>query len=208
MATKTRLRKASLARRRRLTPEERVRKSQAIAERFWGLEVLHPEATACFYLARPEEVETRPLISGAMAAGCRVVVPKVSAAGRLALYTVDDLHRQTGRGPFGVDEPLGSTSSEVAPESVDCFVVPGVAFDASGRRCGFGEGYFDRLLSRRAPEAPVVALAFECQLLPAVPADEHDVLMDFICTEDRVLDCRRQSGRPQVASQPAFGKEG
>ncbi len=135
------------------------------------------------------------------------MLPKVAEGGNLEIYAIEDLSSQVALGPFGIEEPVGGSAGPVPPGSVECFIVPGVPFDTSGRRCGFGRGYFDRLLARRASGALVVALAFECQITPVLPADEHDVLMDIICTEKRIYDCRTPTAGPQVEPKPAVGKE-
>jgi 5-formyltetrahydrofolate cyclo-ligase len=65
-------------------------------------------------------------------------------------------------------------------------MVPGVAFDRTGARMGHGFGYYDKLLQHARPDAPLVALAFECQLFPEIPTQPHDIFMDKIITEKRV----------------------
>ena len=65
-------------------------------------------------------------------------------------------------------------------------IVPGVAFDRDGGRLGHGFGYYDKLLNRARPDAPLVALAFECQLFPQIPMQAHDVFMDKVVTESAV----------------------
>lgn len=207
MEPKTDLREKALADRRRMSPKERSKKSRAVAEMFLGLGLLRPEATVGFYLAAWDEVETRPLVQRAIETGCAVVLPRVSVNGDLELYQVRDLSSELEVGSFGLEEPVRVSNASMPVEMVECFVVPGVAFDTSGRRLGFGLGYFDRLLARRTEDSLVVALAFECQITPAVPAHEHDISMDIICTEERVIDCRGQSLKPQVVSQPADGRE-
>jgi 5-formyltetrahydrofolate cyclo-ligase len=203
MDSKALIREAARALRRDVSPDERRQKSTLAAERVAGLGAIRTGSTLCFYLATNEEVETRPLVARALADGCRVVVPRVAGEGRLELYAIEDLDADVKTGAYGVDEPSAGAAGPIEPEAVDCFVVPGVAFDPSGRRCGSGRGYFDRLLARRAPGSLVVALAFECQLQPTLPAQEHDIPMDFICTEERVLDCRGQSLGERVQVRPA-----
>jgi 5-formyltetrahydrofolate cyclo-ligase len=68
---------------------------------------------------------------------------------------------------------------------IDLFIVPGVAFCADGRRLGNGWGYYDRLLAGVGSTAVKVGLAFDCQLLPWLPSQEHDVRMDLVVTESR-----------------------
>jgi 5-formyltetrahydrofolate cyclo-ligase len=158
-------------------------------------------------MATAEEVETRPLVEKALEAGCRVVLPRVSPEGGLLLYPVEDLSTDLEPGAFGIEEPCLDGRAPVEPEEVDCFVVPGVAFDESGRRCGRGRGFYDRLLARRSSGALTVGLAFECQMEPAVPAEKHDVALDFICTERRTIQCRRLSQEPGACPRPQAPKE-
>jgi 5-formyltetrahydrofolate cyclo-ligase len=65
-------------------------------------------------------------------------------------------------------------------------MVPGVAFDRSGARMGHGKGYYDKLLQHARKDAPLVALAFECQLFPEIPVAPHDIFMDLIITEKAI----------------------
>ena len=67
-------------------------------------------------------------------------------------------------------------------------MVPGVAFDRHGGRTGHGKGYYDKLLQHARPDAPLVALAFECQLFPEIPTAQHDIFMDRIITEKAIYD--------------------
>jgi 5-formyltetrahydrofolate cyclo-ligase len=73
----------------------------------------------------------------------------------------------------------------IAVEELDLIMVPGVAFDRNGARMGHGFGYYDKLLEH-AQNAPLVALAFECQLFAEIPTQSHDVFMDKIITEQAV----------------------
>ena len=77
-------------------------------------------------------------------------------------------------------------AKQVDVEELDLIMVPGVAFDRSGGRMGHGFGYYDKLLEHARPDAPLVALAFECQLFPEIPTQAHDIFMDKIITEKAV----------------------
>jgi 5-formyltetrahydrofolate cyclo-ligase len=74
-------------------------------------------------------------------------------------------------------------NKRVEPGDLDLVIVPGVAFDREGGRTGHGFGYYDKLLNRARPDAPLIALAFECQLFPRIPMQDHDVFMDKVVTE-------------------------
>ena len=69
-------------------------------------------------------------------------------------------------------------------------VVPGLRFDGSGYRIGYGAGYYDRTLPAFCPPAVAVGVAYDFQLAPEIPALEDDVPVDVIVTDARVLAVR------------------
>ena len=78
-------------------------------------------------------------------------------------------------------------AKRVKPEELDLVMVPGTAFDLRGGRMGQGKGYSDRLLANARPDAPLVALAFDCQIFGTIPVAGHDVFMDEVLTESRTI---------------------
>ncbi|MGH7200418.1 MAG: 5-formyltetrahydrofolate cyclo-ligase, partial [Planctomycetaceae bacterium] len=78
----------------------------------------------------------------------------------------------------------------IVVEELDLILVPGVAFDRRGGRMGHGRGYYDKLLAHARPDAPLVALAFECQMFETIPVQEHDVFMEKILTETAIYEGR------------------
>jgi 5-formyltetrahydrofolate cyclo-ligase len=74
-------------------------------------------------------------------------------------------------------------NKQVQATELDLIMVPGVAFDRTGARMGHGKGYYDKLLQHARLDAPLAALAFECQLFPEIPTAPHDIFMDMIITE-------------------------
>ena len=75
----------------------------------------------------------------------------------------------------------------------DLCIVPGVAFDKTGHRIGFGGGYFDRLLKKT--RAATIGLAYEFQIIDKVPVTAYDVAVDYIVTEKRVIRCQQFKNR-------------
>lgn len=85
------------------------------------------------------------------------------------------------KGDFNVPVPKDKTSFD---GKIDVVIVPGVAFDKSFNRMGFGKGYYDRFLQGR--DSLKIGVCHSFQLLDEIPCEEHDVKMDLIITEDRV----------------------
>lgn len=87
--------------------------------------------------------------------------------------------------PYGIREPLNSPLMD--PKDVDVAIIPGVAFDAMGRRLGHGKGYYDRFLPKLRADAILVGVGYPVQLIDTVPVEEHDLTLDWIFTADRQI---------------------
>ena len=89
--------------------------------------------------------------------------------------------------PGGIPEPLPHCPG-IASAVVDWVLVPGVAFDAAGRRLGYGGGYYDRSLALVGPRTRLLALADTENVLEHIPAEAHDRPVHGVITPDGVLD--------------------
>ena len=69
-------------------------------------------------------------------------------------------------------------------KEVDVFLVPGVAFTASGKRLGRGGGYYDKLLSKY-PDTLKIGITFNERILQDLPTESHDISMDYVFTNDK-----------------------
>jgi 5-formyltetrahydrofolate cyclo-ligase len=139
-----------------------------------------------FYVDVRTEVRTRDYLATALTHGKKIVVPWCNDQGELELFRLtgmDDL----AIGMYRILEPKPELRNlpdrQVPVAELDLIMVPGVAFTREGARMGHGKGYYDKLLEHARPDAPLVALAFECQLFPEIPTQPHDVFMDKIITE-------------------------
>jgi 5-formyltetrahydrofolate cyclo-ligase len=139
-------------------------------------------------MAFDHEVLTDGLIRQAMASGKQMVLPVVQVdRQQLALYAIEDLERDLAPGYCGILEPRPQRTRAVGPEALDLALVPGVAFDVWGGRLGFGAGFYDRLLGQLPRGVPKVGMAFDFQIIPRLPHQPHDVLLDAIVTDRRVI---------------------
>lgn len=93
-------------------------------------------------------------------------------------------------------EPDPETWSRSSSGNIDLALIPGLGFDTKGGRLGRGKGFYDRLLGDPLFRARKVALAWEWQIAEAVPAEAHDIPMDLIVTEERII--RPASGPDQA----------
>jgi 5-formyltetrahydrofolate cyclo-ligase len=173
-----------------LSPADMHAKSAAIR----GQCFLLPEFAAAdwvfAYVSRGHEVATRGLIEQLLVTGKHVCVPKYDEPTRQYVASeLRDFDRELVKGKFGILEPSSEAVRRVGPGKLDALLVPGLAFDQKGNRLGRGLGFFDRILQKTT--GVKLALAYDFQLVDEVPAEEHDVRMDFIITETRVVNVKR-----------------
>jgi len=188
---KRNLRERVLRTRDALAPDVRTRLGEAIRVSLGARRDFLSARTVLLSLAFRSEWETRPLFSASWALGKTTVAPRVNRETRmLELCAVADLERDIARGYLGIDEPMGHCPS-VDPSEIDWVLVPGVAFDLSGHRIGYGGGYYDRLLPTLRADARRIAGAFELQIIERVPAAAHDLRVDAIVTEARTIVAER-----------------
>jgi 5-formyltetrahydrofolate cyclo-ligase len=159
--------------------------AERAAEHLLALPRVVAARRVALFAAVGSELDCGPAARALRARGVELAYPRVlRGAERLKFHVVGEETELT-RGAFGIPEP--SAGAPAAPvSSIDVFVVPGLAFDRSGARVGWGRGYYDRTLAA-APDQLRVGYCFDCQLVPEVPRDRGDLLMHVIVTESGVL---------------------
>jgi len=166
-------------------------KDSAIQERIVRLPEFTNAKTICFYASFRSETDTMQVIEMSFNAGKRVVLPKVDKGNnRLKLYEVKSMD-ELSRGYMDILEPSVSENRLRGLDNIDLVIIPGAAFDINGSRLGYGAGFYDKLLSEMKKKIPVVAPAYEEQIVAEIPAEPHDVKVDKIVTEKRVIECNK-----------------
>ena len=189
---KSALRETIRARRDAMDAGARAALSRVIIQDIIGLDAYRQSRVVMAYVTVGSELQTGAFIRDVLAEGKTLILPRVNRAKRaLELYDVREPARDLEPGVWGILEPKPDQCARVEPDVVEFILVPGLAFDARGRRLGYGGGFYDRLLGGlaahppRRPQrrTPLVAGAFEAQMVEAVPAGAHDVEMDVVVTE-------------------------
>jgi len=169
--------------------------SRLILERFVALPEYRAAKVVMYYVDVRSEVRTRHYLPEALTHDKKIIVP-YCVDGELELFHLTSMD-ELAVGMYKILEPKvelrALPEKRFLPDQLDLVMVPGVAFDRSGARMGHGFGYYDKLLQHARPDAPLVALAFECQLFPEIPTQDHDIFMDRIITEKAVYEGRGRS---------------
>ena len=181
------IREAVIRKRDQIPRAVRSVKNSLIKEKVFSLMEFRSSHSVLLYASFRSEVETSGMIKESIGSGKKLLLPKVySEEKALRLYEVKDVS-ELSPGFMGIPEPSFTDERMVNPEDVDLVVIPGVAYDYSGNRLGYGAGYYDRLLSQTEKKIIIVAPAFEEQLVDLIPAEKHDVKVDIIVTDKRIL---------------------
>ena len=101
--------------------------------------------------------------------------------------SVHALTEKLERHPYGFDEP-SADSPEVPLGRLELILVPGLAFDRSGTRLGYGKGFYDRLLADVPPGVPVVGVVPESLIAETLPSAPHDVPVTHVLSERGVYE--------------------
>ena len=179
------IRKEVISRRDALSISVRKAKDERISRRLLALPEFIKARTILFYASFRSEVDTIELLQNSIINNKTVVLPRVDVQNSsLTLYEIRTM-QDLAPGCYGILEPRVNEDRRVHDAGIDLMIVPGVAFDEDCNRLGYGKGYYDRLLSHK--NAPAVALAYEEQILAHIPSDAHDIKMDKIITDKRIM---------------------
>src|SRR5882672_290617 len=160
------------------------RDSQAITAKLLALPEYRAAGVVCAYASFGSEFDTATFCSDVIAAGKRLLLPRINHAARmLELREVKNLRGDLVAGVWGIREP--AERCPIVPlTSVEFLLVPGVAFTATGERLGYGGGFYDRLLSGLNAKTPRVAAAFALQVVESIPTGLNDQRVHLIAMSD------------------------
>ena len=172
-----------------LSEEVRNEKSKKICRNLIDTEHFQRSSVVMLYLALPHEVDATPAILYAWQHEKTVAVPKVSWQQRHMIpIEINSLETGFSTGSSGLRNP--TTGAPTPIEEIDLVVTPGLAFDVHGNRLGRGGSYYDRFFASEDMRAVKCGLAFSEQLIECVPMEDHDKPVDFLVTEEAVIECK------------------
>jgi 5-formyltetrahydrofolate cyclo-ligase len=185
--TKQALRQQMLKARSQFPSEERRTASATIQQSIlkswkphWKLVLL--------YANQQEEVATDVVIAHLLKTGTRVCIPYWDSTQKVYLPSeIKDFTSELETARMGILEPKSAARRPISTSELDAIFLPGLAFDRSGNRVGYGRGYFDRICHNTRAEK--IGLAFHFQLVEGIISHSHDVAMNLIITEQEMITC-------------------
>lgn len=182
---KDEIRRLYIGKRRSMTPHERMAGDEAVFRAAMELiDELRPQRILSYVSSPTVEVDTRRIITSALAMGIEVAVPLCEDKnGHMDFFRISSLS-QLRRGFYGIDEPDRDTAEKITAESGDLCIVPGIAYSQQGYRVGFGRGYYDRFLAGFPGVS--AGLCYESCICPELVHEDFDIRVDMIITESGV----------------------
>lgn len=176
---KSNIRRKINAMRRMLSEAERVSAAEEVFERLEKTAAFLMAENVLMYHSLPDELSTHAFLKK-WGGKKHFYLPRVNGV-NLDILPYDESRLELGS--FHIEEPKGADT--VDPSEIEVIVVPAVAYDRRGNRLGRGKGFYDRLLAEA--KATKIGVGYEFQLMDELPAEEHDVPMDIIITQNTTI---------------------
>ena len=166
--------------------DERQRRSLDIGNRLFSLTEFRDASSIAFYDSTMKEVDTNTMIDISLGMGKMISLPNVSLRDKsMSFYRIKD-RSDMKRGAFGILEPKEDEEFITTPDRINMIIVPGLAFDKSCNRLGYGKGYYDDFLRGRS-WLKKIGIAFNFQIVPQITPSKNDVQMDIIITDSNTI---------------------
>lgn len=142
---------------------------------------------AGFY-PRHDEINILPLLEKLETNGAKLCLPRINGTNEIDFHEYQ-INEELIAAPFGLFEP-NAAKPILEPEIL---LVPLLAFDRNGNRLGYGKGHYDKAISKLHSKKQInlIGIAFSEQEFDALPAESHDQKLDFILTQNGLLDCAK-----------------
>lgn len=195
------LRRSMKALRAGLADRERQESDQAICRQILELPQIRQARMVYAYASCGSEADTWQLVRALLWRRIPMALPRVEGAS-MTFYRIETLE-QLAAGYRGILEP--GMSCPEAGDPLAPVITPGLAFDRSGGRLGYGGGYYDRFFAKE-PEHPRIAVAYSFQVVEAVPGTGLDLPVEWIVTGEEVIWCEEE--KDGISGDRQTGKSG
>ena len=173
--------------RAQIPSETRKHADSQIAERLFNRPEYRDARIIYCYMSFKDEADTASIIDESLRLGKQVALPRVSGKRKMEFFFISG-QKDLVTGFMGIKEPAGYCLEASAPSEDALVLLPGLAFDRSGARLGYGGGFYDTYLAKHAG-CKKAALAYSAQIAPEIPTEPVDVKTDMIITEKELIIC-------------------
>jgi len=173
-----------LDKRKQLSKKVLKTKSKKIAKNLFSLDAFNEKTKIMFFVSFGNEVHTHDMIKKCL--GKKTVIVPKTFGDYLLPCKINSL-KELRVFELGILEPVKEEFFPV--KEIDVVIVPGLAFTTRGERIGYGKGYYDKFLS--VCKATKIGLAFEEFIIDEIPTDKHDVTVDFVVSDDRIINVNK-----------------
>ena len=170
--------------RREMPAHEIFHKSHRASQIFLSTDIYKNARQIMLYSRLGNETDTSEIINAAFADGKRLVFPVTERTTGIITPFYADKNTVFEKGNFSVSEPVGTQVADTS--KTDVIIVPGIAFDKSGNRIGYGKGCYDKFL--KTSNAIKIGFCYDFQICDYIPCDKHDIKMDFLITENEIIE--------------------
>lgn len=186
---KSDLRQICLSRRKAISQDDRLAKSEAIADLFFrtfdltGVSFLH----TFIPIRKFNEVDTRLIVERIWRnhPQIQIVVPRVDRETNEMKSLKFDRDTELVSSAWEIEEP--AHNAIVSEDEIDMVLTPGLCFDRGGHRVGYGKGFYDRFLARCRPDCVKIGLSFFEPVEKIDDSHDGDVALDVIVSPDEVF---------------------
>ena len=185
---KKEIRKLLYNKRLNISEDENLVKSNKIKNKLFKIDEYKKAKNILFYVSYDGEVFTHNVIKESFI-DKKIVVPISNNEDYSLILSKLNSFEDLVEGRYGILEPKKEKIEEISIDEIDLVIIPGIVFDLKGNRIGHGKGFYDRLLKNI--KKPIIALAFEFQIIDKIPSEEYDKPVDIIITEKRIIYCKQ-----------------
>ena len=173
---------------KKFTDEELLRKINRIEHNLMGFANFMEANFILLYLKRSNEIPTENIMKKCFKLKKNIILPMISESKQLInLLKIGDYDIDLIKNNFNILEPNTETCKEIELDQIDIAVIPGLGFDEKGGRVGFGEGFYNKLITRLPETTRKISIAFEEQMVRQVQMESRKYSVDIIITDKRVI---------------------
>ncbi|MFP7493633.1 5-formyltetrahydrofolate cyclo-ligase [Terribacillus saccharophilus] len=184
MDGKETLRQEGLRHLKEMPQTDKLKVEHQLAAYLFSSSIWKEASSVGLTMALPHEWDTTKLIQQAWLEGKKVCVPRITENRGMKFYHIESYDQLTD-GALRIKEPIPARCTLVSKKEIDLLIVPGILYDKSGYRIGYGGGYYDRYLSDFPNET--LSLASKQQIIHTLPIGPYDLPVKHLLTDDGFL---------------------